>query len=461
MDDAYTIGITLALENGVSEGLAIIRRDLDTVNLALAQTMRGFAGVRGASGAAIGGAGLDLKRLAAEGQRILGRQPSNAVSPEPKRVIQRPITDGDASALPTVPMPAGKAAPVSSTPNLPGPTVPLHPAAKSKPATVPIAAAPATPIAAAQAAPGQPVQPPRLRFELPTRPALSAPLPSPANPAPMRLAPLPRANSAPMRPAPAEWPANAAPVPPHAMPLRPVRVVPTGSARVPPPTSAAPTPIASVQLPQASIGTTAPPAPNPRPVTASFAPITGSSPESTPGPLAPITRGLIASELAAFAHKLTPPTAPFSEPPMARLMAFAPATANQPARPMTSRQSWSGPADEAPWLPHPGGRYTDQQRIETAPRATPIRSVAPLPVPIATSAQPGPAPDLPQRASERSWTGSREATGPDDGNIYLDGHLVGRWMSSHLAREAGRPPAGPTGFDARASIIWPGAPIQS
>jgi hypothetical protein len=48
---------------------------------------------------------------------------------------------------------------------------------------------------------------------------------------------------------------------------------------------------------------------------------------------------------------------------------------------------------------------------------------------------------------------------PTEGDVYLDGTLVGRWMARTLAREAGRPPSGGTAFDATRSRLPPGTMI--
>jgi hypothetical protein len=50
-------------------------------------------------------------------------------------------------------------------------------------------------------------------------------------------------------------------------------------------------------------------------------------------------------------------------------------------------------------------------------------------------------------------------TAPTGGDVYLDGTRMGRWVSDRLARDAGRPPAGATGFDPRLGPAWPG-PMQ-
>jgi len=46
--------------------------------------------------------------------------------------------------------------------------------------------------------------------------------------------------------------------------------------------------------------------------------------------------------------------------------------------------------------------------------------------------------------------------GPTGGDVFLDGARVGTWLADHLAREAGRPQMGSTGFDPRLTPAWPG-----
>jgi hypothetical protein len=52
-----------------------------------------------------------------------------------------------------------------------------------------------------------------------------------------------------------------------------------------------------------------------------------------------------------------------------------------------------------------------------------------------------------------------ERSGPIQGDVFLDGARVGRWMEDALSRRAGRPPSGPTGFDPRRGAAWPGAAV--
>jgi len=49
--------------------------------------------------------------------------------------------------------------------------------------------------------------------------------------------------------------------------------------------------------------------------------------------------------------------------------------------------------------------------------------------------------------------------GPTQGDVFLDGNLVGRWMARKLAHEAGRPPSGSSAFDPTRSPFPPGRMI--
>jgi len=71
------------------------------------------------------------------------------------------------------------------------------------------------------------------------------------------------------------------------------------------------------------------------------------------------------------------------------------------------------------------------------------------PVAAATGAQ----------AQKSSQQTARNETGPNEGDVFLDGMLVGRWMSRFLNREAERASAGPTGFDARRGRLLPGVTV--
>jgi hypothetical protein len=49
------------------------------------------------------------------------------------------------------------------------------------------------------------------------------------------------------------------------------------------------------------------------------------------------------------------------------------------------------------------------------------------------------------------------STGPVQGDVFLDGTRVGRWMSDRLARDVDRPQSGVTGFDPRLGPARPGS----
>ena len=49
------------------------------------------------------------------------------------------------------------------------------------------------------------------------------------------------------------------------------------------------------------------------------------------------------------------------------------------------------------------------------------------------------------------------STEPAQGDVFLDGARIGRWMSDRLARDVDRPQSGVTGFDPRLSPAWPGS----
>jgi hypothetical protein len=48
---------------------------------------------------------------------------------------------------------------------------------------------------------------------------------------------------------------------------------------------------------------------------------------------------------------------------------------------------------------------------------------------------------------------------PLQGDIYVDGSRLGRWITDHLANAAELPRAAMTGFDPRMTPTWPGAPV--
>ena len=79
MDDAYTIGIRLALEDGVSAGVAAIARDLATLDRAVAATSLGLAGLGALSGPVTRSVAGDMQGLARTGAQVLAVPPAAPV----------------------------------------------------------------------------------------------------------------------------------------------------------------------------------------------------------------------------------------------------------------------------------------------------------------------------------------------------------------------------------------------
>ncbi len=114
-----------------------------------------------------------------------------------------------------------------------------------------------------------------------------------------------------------------------------------------------------------------------------------------------------------------------------------------------ARQAAQAPLAEPIMLPQREGR------CEALSFAAPMAPSAAAPELQSAPAIAAPlAPALPSVApvAEAGQEGGREG-----GAVYLDGMLVGRWMEERLARAAGRPSGGATGFDPRMGPSWPGA----
>jgi hypothetical protein len=50
---------------------------------------------------------------------------------------------------------------------------------------------------------------------------------------------------------------------------------------------------------------------------------------------------------------------------------------------------------------------------------------------------------------------------PSQGDVYVDGSRLGRWMTDRLVRAADLPRSAATGFDPRMTATWPGAPVSA
>jgi hypothetical protein len=127
------------------------------------------------------------------------------------------------------------------------------------------------------------------------------------------------------------------------------------------------------------------------------------------------------------------------------------------------------PALAAPEMPD--GRpvsmpASDQRQGRPAPfpvralfGASPLSAAPPGAEPVlpAVQAAPRPASAPAALATPAAPVAAAASSGPVQGDVFLDGARVGRWMSDRLAREADRPQAGMTGFDPRLGPAWPGS----
>jgi hypothetical protein len=91
--------------------------------------------------------------------------------------------------------------------------------------------------------------------------------------------------------------------------------------------------------------------------------------------------------------------------------------------------------------------------------AEPARASAPpswSAAPVAAVPRPAAAP---QASAPRGFDDEAAGGAPQvmEGRLEIDGAALGRWIAEHLAREAGRPPAGMTGVDPRLALPWAGA----
>ncbi len=91
---------------------------------------------------------------------------------------------------------------------------------------------------------------------------------------------------------------------------------------------------------------------------------------------------------------------------------------------------------------------------EQARPAAPVSQANP-----ASGFEPGDDDDANPRQAPVAPMMSPSSPSPTEGDIFLDGALMGRWMSKHLTAQVGRASAGPTGFDPRRGRLLPGATV--
>ena len=116
MIEAYEIGITLALDNGVASGVAAIRRDLDTLDRAVAQSSAGLVALRNLS------AGVQPTKI-----EPAGRWLANSIYPANRPTASSP--DSIPIRETTVSEPSTSIAALPSPQSPPAPAHPTQPAA--------------------------------------------------------------------------------------------------------------------------------------------------------------------------------------------------------------------------------------------------------------------------------------------------------------------------------------------
>ena len=113
----------------------------------------------------------------------------------------------------------------------------------------------------------------------------------------------------------------------------------------------------------------------------------------------------------------------------------------------------------APSLPELPAAAPEAGAVEEGWAGAPRPSAAPPALPPALLLPPDFA--EPAALSQAAGVPEQEAERDDErvleGRLEIDGALLGRFVAEHLAREAGRPPSGMTGFDPLLSPQWAGA----
>jgi hypothetical protein len=114
----------------------------------------------------------------------------------------------------------------------------------------------------------------------------------------------------------------------------------------------------------------------------------------------------------------------------------APSAPVQAERGESHPRTGPGPAAEPVAARYPAAPFFPQAPNVTTPRG------------VASPSYPGASAAPPPRDSQN---------GPRQGDVYLDGSRLGRWIADRLAGDAGGPQSGITGFDPRLGATWPGA----
>jgi len=186
MDDAYTIGIRLALDDGVSAGITAISGDLAMLDRAIAATIGSLSRLTAIGGDATHAAAAELQRFARQSEQLVRvpQPPAADTSPAPAQPPRATDVFPPAKAF----MTTTGAAPTTATPQRAPATPPPLPAVAAPPTAPPKLTAPV------------------VRILAPAPPTASSPIPVSTSPAPPALTvfapPRPHDRSAPPATAP-------------------------------------------------------------------------------------------------------------------------------------------------------------------------------------------------------------------------------------------------------------------
>ena len=357
MIEAYEIGIKLALQDGVSEGIAAIRRDLGSLDQAIAQTT------------------LRLSQL-----QQIGAQALVASQEQPERTASSLLARRPAPVM--TPLPTPEPEPVA---------------------------------ASVEAQTARPTQVPVLRPQAGPPPVLTATRAPAGEPSPVSPPVVTRLDVA-------------APVVAAPLPAVVVDVVRAPGGPRPPEQPAAP--------PLAGTVPAAPP-----PVVAEIAKLV------TPK----LQGGDPVAKRDERTRELTLPRPAGRVLPTSESEALAP---QQTSAELGRREKGRQPIHRHGELREVQARQSDAVSDLPAARMVPTPAKpAAIFSPTSSVAPPASPSYAPPAASPRTRETSVR------GDVFFDGVRVGRWMSEQMARDAGRPNTGPTGFDPRRSPTWPGAAV--
>ncbi len=420
MIDAYTIGVTLALEDGVSEGIEAIRRDLAQLDVAVAQSEARL---------------LQLRELATEAGLAV-----QAVRPGQTERLFAPLSrDPQTLSLPAIKNVAQIGTAPVSTPS-------LFPALEPQTAVPkPEAGVPGAALSAVLLRPSDTLAATPLALPQATRARTAAPV-DPARPVQLSIGPEGPAPSVKREPQdkvpPVDFAAIArslTPIRPASTSVSPLTVQEAASARnvsapIPTPSQPPPIDVSVVQPPLPLTAIAAPAAPP-----ASQQP-TKESPAS-PTHLPDKSKAII------NVPRIPAPYLPSSNTSSMELE--PPQQVSPTARPLSTAVS---PPPRRPALqpgsPSFGAPASSQQ--SAAPLLPMQRQVSSAEVRTPPSAQPD---------SADSPTVPPQSDRPVHAELHLDGALLGRWVTRYIERQVTRPQSGATGFDPRMTPSWVGAPI--